>query len=59
MSDKENGYREPIVVYEVNDTVVADANTPTLAVMQLAATWRAGIVREGSESGLYAILHLG
>ncbi len=59
MPDLENGYRAWIVVYEVDDTVVADANTPTLTVLQLAAPRWAGIVRKGYERCLYAVLHPG
>ncbi|HLL39442.1 MAG TPA: hypothetical protein VK357_07205 [Rubrobacteraceae bacterium] len=59
MSDLKDGDRALVVVYCVYDTIVADTDAPTITPLESATSRRAGIISEGSESGLYAVLRPG
>ena len=39
MSDQEDSYRELIVVHVVDYTVLADADAPTVTVLELTTSW--------------------
>lgn len=59
MGYAENGYFVAFVVHCIDDPVVTHVQTTPFASLEFAATARAWIFGEGSQSGLDPVLHSG
>ena len=55
MPDGNYQNQKGIIIYLVNDSVLADANTPSVSTGELPDSGRPGIVGQGTDSRNYAV----